>query len=289
MNYIVFSGGGVRGFGFVGAYEMLKNKYSFIGFGGASIGSFFALMALLECTFEEMYKYLSEVINIKSLLNNVNIENVRKNWGFTSQQHIAETVSAMLKSRDMNENCTLQDLYKKTNRAFHVSVVRVNDFSPHILDWTKYPNMPVHQAICASMCIPILFNPIRVGNDIFIDGGILNNLPLGSFPSENTLGLILTTQNPYEVVDVKDYIQRIFYGPLTVIEKTSSQPLPHHLIQIDTYQFASLQINTSEVDKKTLIALGAFSILSQAGGLTPIFLQIMSKIIAIITNKATMT
>ncbi|QSE96406.1 patatin-like phospholipase family protein [Fulvivirga lutea] len=33
-------------------------------------------------------------------------------------------------------------------------------------------------AICASSCIPVLFNPVQYNDELYIDGGILNNLPV---------------------------------------------------------------------------------------------------------------
>ncbi|MDJ1470683.1 patatin-like phospholipase family protein [Cytophagaceae bacterium DM2B3-1] len=37
---------------------------------------------------------------------------------------------------------------------------------------------PLIQPILASSCIPVLFEPLRVGNKLLVDGGILNNLPV---------------------------------------------------------------------------------------------------------------
>lgn len=34
------------------------------------------------------------------------------------------------------------------------------------------------RAILASAAIPVIFNPVQIGNELYIDGGILNNLPV---------------------------------------------------------------------------------------------------------------
>lgn len=55
-------------------------------------------------------------------------------------------------------------------------------FSPN-----RTPKIAVADAVAASICLPIIFEPWRIGNDTFVDGGIVSNLPAWPFDEEREL------------------------------------------------------------------------------------------------------
>lgn len=59
---------------------------------------------------------------------------------------------------------------------------RLQLFSPE-----RTPDIPVADAVTASICLPIIFGPWRVGNAAFVDGGIVSNLPAWPFDEEREL------------------------------------------------------------------------------------------------------
>lgn len=40
-----------------------------------------------------------------------------------------------------------------------------------------FSSVPVDQAVLASASIPVLFPPVKIGNRLFVDGGVVNNVP----------------------------------------------------------------------------------------------------------------
>ncbi|MEQ8927529.1 MAG: patatin-like phospholipase family protein [Fulvivirga sp.] len=52
-------------------------------------------------------------------------------------------------------------------------------------------------AICASSCIPVLFNPVEFNGNLYIDGGILNNLPVEAI-RKKTKAIIGVHSNPID-------------------------------------------------------------------------------------------
>ncbi len=52
-------------------------------------------------------------------------------------------------------------------------------------------------AICASCCIPVLFNPVKYNDELYFDGGILNNLPVEAI-REDTERVIGCHSNPVD-------------------------------------------------------------------------------------------
>ena len=55
-------------------------------------------------------------------------------------------------------------------------------FSPE-----RTPDIPVADAVAASICLPIIFAPWRIGQEAFVDGGIVSNLPAWPFDEEREL------------------------------------------------------------------------------------------------------
>ena len=55
-------------------------------------------------------------------------------------------------------------------------------FSPE-----RTPDVPVADAVAASICLPIIFAPWRIGKAAFVDGGIVSNLPAWPFDEEREL------------------------------------------------------------------------------------------------------
>lgn len=55
-------------------------------------------------------------------------------------------------------------------------------FSPE-----RTPDVPVADAVAASICLPIIFAPWRIGDAAFVDGGIVSNLPAWPFDEEREL------------------------------------------------------------------------------------------------------
>ena len=55
-------------------------------------------------------------------------------------------------------------------------------FSPE-----RTPDIPVADAVAASICLPIIFAPWRIGEAAFVDGGIVSNLPAWPFDEEREL------------------------------------------------------------------------------------------------------
>jgi len=60
-----------------------------------------------------------------------------------------------------------------------ITHLEVHYFSPHTT-----PTMSVRDAVRISMSIPLFFEPIILGDHIFVDGGVTDNFPLSVFDTD---------------------------------------------------------------------------------------------------------
>jgi NTE family protein len=64
----------------------------------------------------------------------------------------------------------------------NLSARQLQLFSPE-----KTPDVPVADAVAASICLPVIFQPWRLNGDLHVDGGIVSNLPAWPFDEEREL------------------------------------------------------------------------------------------------------
>lgn len=51
----------------------------------------------------------------------------------------------------------------------------------------RTPDVAVADAVAASICLPVIFRPWEIGGELFVDGGIVSNLPAWPFDEEREL------------------------------------------------------------------------------------------------------
>jgi NTE family protein len=57
----------------------------------------------------------------------------------------------------------------------------------HLFSADRTPNTTVADAVAASICLPVVFQPMELDNELHVDGGIVSNLPAWPFDEEREL------------------------------------------------------------------------------------------------------
>lgn len=155
---IVLSGGGIRGIAHLGILKALTNagiRFSQISgtSAGSIAGAFYAAGIDPEKALEiiiktNLLRYLRPALGSLGLIN---IENINK---------------------------ILKDYFpddKIENLKIPLTICTTNFSEGNIVYFTKGPLI---KSLLASSCIPGIFKPIMIENQMFVDGGILNNFPV---------------------------------------------------------------------------------------------------------------
>ena len=108
--------------------------------------------------------------------------------------------------RDLREqiavNRPLRHLHVFATRVHPPANTRFHSSFPN-----PYDDVPIVKAVLASAAIPLFFQPQRIGNEEFYDGGLLHNFPMDEFDvrsghgirQENTLGFYFSNEAPLPV------------------------------------------------------------------------------------------
>jgi predicted acylesterase/phospholipase RssA len=184
IKHIVTSGGGVAGFIFYGALKE-SNKQGMWDIDniktmhGTSIGSLMNTIVSLRYSWQDLDDYLIKrpwdqvfKINMYSLLE------IFTRKGIFDKDVMKETMSPLLKGKDISVDVTMKEFYEHTGVEHHIYVTEINRFETVDISYKTHPDWKLTDAIYASCTLPILFPPICKDGGCFYDGGVLLDFPL---------------------------------------------------------------------------------------------------------------
>ena len=199
---LLLSSGGVNGIAIVGALQEIK--YGWKEVSGVSIGALIAMLIAAGYIIEEikdvMYKAeLGQFFSIDPFTL----------WQMVQGDRLGIDSGALLRT-------TLQEmLLKKGKRSFEdmpgLSVYAVNLRTRELVKFNKENPCNVVDAVMASMCLPPLFEPVRINGDLYVDGAAIDGFPIEDMTGEWT-GIYLRRGNEFKgllsylfyVLDIRD-------------------------------------------------------------------------------------
>ena len=200
LQYIAISGGSSNGMVYVGAYKSLWEHgviEKLRGAVGTSIGSLFALLCVLnydpKCLIERIIALDTKTLADSDVVLVKKIENFVTNWGVSTGVALTEFVEMILDETCGDKKITFRNLYDKTKKHLKITVFNVTKVTTEYWDHENHPDMCISTAVRASTAVPLLFEPLRVGDQIYVDGGVGDVFPFEAFdPAKcETFGLMV--------------------------------------------------------------------------------------------------
>lgn len=199
---LVLSGGGARGAIHLGVLQALnENNVKIDAISGTSMG---AIIGALYCAGKEP----KEILN---LMNSQKFASLfRLSWnkkGLLTMTRLKKTLKEFIPIND----------FKSLKIPFFCCVSNLDTGKFEILD---SGNLAL--AVTASASIPILFEPVEINNQHYVDGGLFNNLPVEPFLNEykNILGIHVNNYKNSKAKNIRNVAERIF----TLVSKQNVVP-----------------------------------------------------------------
>ena len=217
-QYLVFSGGGVKGISYCGALLELEKQNVLMSDNitakikeicGVSAGSIVAALLAVGYTPQEVYDEMTHIDFEKIADDKLGVIrdtiNFIDDWGVCPGEYIMELMGKLIKKKTGHSDYTIENLYNdKGIKLVIVTTDMTYQRSVYLYPGNpkkEFSTIPINVAIRMSMGIPFVFEPYEYHGSYFADGGILDNYPLhvfdGEYPGDPKARLNLCKPNPH--------------------------------------------------------------------------------------------
>ncbi len=152
------SGGGARGFAHFGVLKALEELGVEVhAISGTSAGSIVGAFYACGYSVEESRRLMSKTNLFKGV------------WPAFSWKG----VFSMSRSEEIFKKLFPKDDFSATRIPLHITATNLNTGRPEV-----FKEGTIVKPMMASCCIPFIFDPVRINRDVYVDGGLVNNLPV---------------------------------------------------------------------------------------------------------------
>lgn len=205
---LVLEGGGIRGFAYAGAFEVLDSLHILSHIervGGTSAGAIQATLLAVGYTPKEILALTAytkpQQFNDGAWFFGTGLRRLKKEFGYYKGDKIASWIEELLARKTGNGNITFAELHQqRTAKGYKDLYITGTDLTYQclrIFSWEQYPDMRVKDAVRISLSIPLYFKPVLIDDSgkvydkpvagqrlhLMVDGGALSNYPLFMFDS----------------------------------------------------------------------------------------------------------
>ncbi|HZH59665.1 MAG TPA: patatin-like phospholipase family protein [Metabacillus sp.] len=277
----VFSGGGIKGFALIGAYEAIeKSGFEFKRLAGTSAGSIICAFVMAGYRSDEILQMMDE-LDLKLLLD------ARKsflpspftkwlslywNLGLYRGGKLEEWICQKLRNKGIS---TFADLPKGSLRVIASDltngrlIVLPDDLHQYGIEPLSFS---VAKAVRMSCSLPYFFEPVKLttakGVNIFVDGGVLSNFPIWLFQQKSqqskkrpVLGIKLSLNEqelpPKKIYNAIDMFSALFETMKDAHDSRHiSKRHEKNIVFIPVENIVSTEFEIDEQKKLALIELG---------------------------------
>ncbi len=202
---LVLSGGGARGVAHIGVIRALEEKgIRFTRVSGTSAGSIVGALYAQGYSPKEIFEIVQQVSIFKS---------VRPAWAWTGLLRMDGLQELLLRYIPHND-------FSKLKKPLTVAATNIQK---GVIEYFREGELV--PAVVASCSIPAIFNPLQYKGTLYVDGGLLDNLPV--FPIRNQCEFIIGSHcnqvsNTFDGSNLKVVIERsmlIAIGANTTLSK----------------------------------------------------------------------
>jgi NTE family protein len=258
---LVLSGGGVKGICHMGALyalEQLDILKNITTYAASSIGAMLAFFLYIGYDVIELYKII-EILDF-SKIKEVVFSNLLTQYGLDDGKRMELVFKKLCLAKKISPKITFMQMFNNSKKTLIITATCVNDKKVHYFSHETVPNMPILLAVRMSMSIPIYYTPVRYKNNIYIDGGCIDNFPIHLFKDnlDETIGIYIT--NICDIADDINNIEDYFYHTIQCLMEghsvNSVKGYENVSIKIILKDFSSVDFSLDKTAKKKLFDKG---------------------------------
>ncbi len=210
---LVLEGGGVRGFAYAGAFEVLDSMGILQGIervGGTSAGAIQAALLGVGYTPREIVALTGNIkpqdFNDGAWFVGTGMRRIKKQFGYYKGDKIADWIEGLIAAKTGNGNITFAELHQqraeKGYKDIYITGTDLTYQCLRVFSYEQYPDMQLRDAVRISLSIPVYYKAVFMddqgkiydkptsakGLHVMVDGGALSNYPVSLFDSSRYAG-----------------------------------------------------------------------------------------------------
>jgi len=193
IKNIVFSGGGLKGWAYIGTIKALGEYIQFSqieNIAGTSIGSIYAFFYILRIPWGVLLEY-SLNMKIKKVLDINTIYNIYSKKSLLKGDKFKEYIITIIKDY-INPDITFKEFKKICNIKLSIICTNVTKREMEVFNHETTPDVKVIDSLMASCSVPFVFPFYKIQESYYFDGGFFNNFPTDLFDELYTIGFCLS-------------------------------------------------------------------------------------------------
>ena len=212
MINLIIGGGSIKGIAYTGALEYLytNNLLTKIKkFYGSSVGS---IIGVFFCSGYKPYNILQILLNLNfEECWDFSLNNIDKNYSIITNLFFIKIREIYSKNGD--DKITFKKFYDKFEIDLNIYATSLTSRQNICFNKDTFPNLEVFTAVQASSSIPIIFPPVIINNEYYVDGcmkcidGVCSDI---IFNNPHDINYIIKSNYKYkEIGSILDYISEV--------------------------------------------------------------------------------
>lgn len=260
INTLCFSGGGIKGFSFLGALkklieEKIINMLEVRKFVGTSVGSILSFLLTLGWEVDEIIEFVYN-FNFNKLNGDIDSISFFEDFGIQDGERLKLLFIKFLESKLDVKDITFKDLYDSTNKKLVIIGTNLTKGREEVFDYKTTPDFSVITALRISVSVPIIFSPVKINEDYYVDGGLKNNFPIVHCSKTKTIGFYVKNSDNNEIDSIKTLITSVMAVTADTISEKNIKKYVKNIVQIRNTQYNITKFDIDLDFKKKIINLG---------------------------------
>ena len=176
---------------------------------GASAGSAVALCMCLALDSKEIESVIAPLMkNFRAVVPLLDVASLVHRFGLDGGDELKRLIVQIVTTGGLSADTTFRRLHDLTGREFACTATNLNTREPVLFDRHYTPELKIVDAVMASCSIPLVFAPININGDMYVDGALTLNTP-STFPMNHTMVWRLDDPARVDISSWMDYVSAL--------------------------------------------------------------------------------
>ena len=183
--------------------------------------------------------------NFTKLKGEIDSINLFENYGIQDGERLKLLFIKFLESKINKKDITFDELYKLTNKKIIIIGTNLTTGKEKVFSVDETPEVSVILALRISTSVPVIFTPVLFNDELYLDGGLVNNFPINHCPKKSTIGFYIKNSCNNKIESVTNLITTVLSLVVDTISEKNIKKYIKNVVQIKNteYNITNFDIN----------------------------------------------